>query len=463
MEQPIGIYTRPRKVALAAQRLNRGLFVVFCATAALDYRSDKDSSSVIQMVLASVACVTFGCFILNVRSQTRDLSTLRRVTWLWWIYLAASPLLALLRGVPATHYLRTVLPDVLMGEGLIIGYFLLGDGEKNAILLFKGIYYTSIVSTIVFLFKGLSEGLPVDEIRYQIVSPLLMILISFAIFRLFFEGSKSGLLNVTGLMGGLTILFLSVTRTYALSFCATLASIGYISFRPPRWMKRRLHRRIIGNQLLIIGTLGMVAILAILAFPTILRSWSARSSIIGSRDPTMLTRIAEAAGEIEATTGDTSHLLFGSGIGSDHRLDERYLIGVAAATTELSAGYIYTPGHIAWVYEFYASGLLMGWVLPFILLVSIWRGNSRERPYVARIASTGLLTVFVTSTLSNVLFFRGGGVGLGLLIALSLFGSNKTYRTQRKRRTSINRIFRTPLEPAFGSGDGSRLNEGSGF
>jgi hypothetical protein len=417
----------------SSEQIGRTLFALYCVDAAFDFHSQADSGNTLQITLGIFSLLAFVLFALNARRTIGSLPLLRRVVWIWWIYLATTPVVAYLRGFPYTHFLRVALPEVLMGTSLIMGYILLSESRNNAGLIFKGIFYSSCLSSIVHLIRGFSMGLGLDEVRYYIASPLLIVMVSFALYRLLFEGSRSGLFNLVALCGGLMIIFLSVTRTYFVSVGSILVAIGMILLRPPKWLKRGLQRRIFWNLLLISLVLAFMVGLVVVVFPSVLEHWSSRSSSLGTQDPTALTRIAEAAGEVEAMTADTSHLLIGSGLGSEHKFDERYLIGIAAAAHEATEDN-YAPGHIGWIYQFYASGILLGWVYLFVFFVAIWKGNSSRGPYIARMAGVALIAVLVTSTFGNMLGDRSGGIGVGLLIALSLYGAEDTGKMRKVRR-----------------------------
>ncbi len=431
----------PQRAESTTQRMDRALFIVFCGAAAFDFRSDLGANSTIQICLGIMACIAFGLLMMNTRRPPRDLPLLRRMTWLWWIYVASSMLVAIIRGVAPLHYLRTIFPYVLLGEGMIIGYFLLAKREENAVRMFRVIFYTAAISSIVFLIKGLSTGRPMEELRYLIISPLLTVLFAFAAFRLIFEGVKAGWMNYVALALAMGIMFLSVSRTFILCLLAVISAVVYSVVRPPAWLGGKLRRRILGQMLRGAIILPLLGVGLIAVFPSILGRWTDRSSIVGTQDPTALTRISEAAWELEAMTSDASHFVLGSGIGSDHANDPRFLLGVVEAKEEASSGHVYFPGHIVWPYELFASGIVMGWVLLIMFLVAIWKGCSRQSSYVSRMAAIAVLAVLVESTLGNILFYRGGGIGLGLLFALCLYGPGE----QRKgggRNRSFRRRFR---------------------
>jgi hypothetical protein len=428
----------------SSEQIGRSLFALYLIDAALDFPSTQDSGNRFQVTLGVFSCLTFVLFALNARRTKSSLTVLRRVTWTWWIYLATTPVIAYMRGIAPSHFLRTLLPEVLMGTSMVMGYILLSESKANAALIFKGMFYASICSSIVHLIHGFTMGLSLDEVRYNIASPLLIVVVSFTVYRLLFEGSRSGLLNLAALGGALLIIFLSVTRTYFLTVGSVLAAIAVILMRPPQWLKNRLRKRIVWNLILIVLVVIILSTGVVVAFPSVLEHWSARSSTLGTQDPTALTRIAEAAGEIEAMNADVSHLLLGSGLGSDHRFDNRYLIGVTEAAHEDVANN-YAPGHIGWVYQFYASGLLMGWVFLFVFVLTIWKVNSQNTPYIARMAGVSVVAAFVTSTFGNLLGDRAGGIGMGLIIALSLYGAESTEKTRRKRRFWRKRFSQQPV------------------
>jgi hypothetical protein len=430
--------------------IGRTLFGLYCLGAALDFHSSQDVGNTFQICLGAFCCLVFALFALNVRRTKSSLTLLRRVAWLWWVYLATTPLVALLRGYDFTHYLRVALPQFLMGTSLMMGYLLLSESKANAALIFKGLFYCSICSSLIYLIRGLTSGASLENLRYTIASPLLIIVVSFALYRLLFEGAKSGFLNLVALVGGLCVVFLTVTRSYYVSIASLILAIALILFRPPSWLKRGLRRRLIWNLVLLSLVLGVFAAGMTIMFPDVLAHWSARSASLGAQDPTTLTRLAEAAGEIEAMRADTSHLLFGSGLGSEHKYDERLLIGVAEAKAEAS-GINFSPGHIGWVYQFYACGLLLGWVSLFAFIVAIWKGNSSQTPYVARMAGIAVIAVFVTSTMGNMLGDRSSGLGMGLLIALSLYGVESAEKAPKARQVMRRRILLSRLSrPALG-------------
>lgn len=436
-----------------AHKLNRALFVLYCTAAALDFHSQEQGGTAWQIAVSFVGTIAFALFVINARRPSKKLRSLRRITWLWWIYLASTPLIAYWRGVPIGHYLRILLPSLLMGESLIIGLLLLSDSAQNARLIFRGLFYASAVSSVVYLVRGLNMGLELQDVRYYILSPLLIVLFSFSLCRLLFEGTRAGIINVLGLGGSLMIMFLSVTRTYFAGIGVILLFLAFAWLRPPVWVTSRVRHRLRINLLGIGVVLALLAAIVLAVFPTVLEHWSERSSTLGTQDPTALTRIAEAAGEIAVIRSDKSHLLFGSGIGAEHKNDVRFLIGVQALVGEDYSSYTFSPGHIGWIYQFFTSGLLFGWVLPFVFLHSIWRGHQRGAPYVTRLAGIALAAALAITTLGNMLGDRGAGVGLGLLIALALHDDGKAHPAAgRKRRRMHERdIFARPQpDSAFG-------------
>ncbi len=440
---------RSGAAATFSRQMNGRLFLLYCTAAAADFHSSKQGGTAWQVAVSFISTLAFVLFLLNARRPRARLRSLQRITWLWWIYLATTPFIAFWRDVPAGHYLRIMLPTLLMGESLIMGLLLLSESEDNARLIFRGLFYASAVSSVVYLVRGLTMGLGLQNVRYYILSPLLIVLFSLALCRLLFEGAKAGLINIVGLAGSLMIIFLSVTRTYFAGIGVILLLLAFALLRPPAWLNQKVRHRLKRNLLGLTGALIILAAIAIAAFPGVVAHWSERNASLGAQDPTALTRIAEAAGEIQAMKKDKSHLFFGSGIGAEHKNDPRYLIGVSALVGEDYSAYTFSPGHIGWVYQFFTSGLLMGWVLPFIFLFAIWKGNMHDAPYIARLAAIAVAAALAITTLGNMLGDRGAGLGLGLLIALALHGErNRRNGAQRARRGQNTRFLPAQPRPA---------------
>ncbi len=437
-----------RRSVPIAHKLNRVFFVLYCTAAALDFHSQEQGGTNWQIAVSLVSTIAFALFVINARRTAKKFRSLTRITWLWWVYLASTPCIAYWRGVPIGHYLRILLPSLFLGESLIIGLLLLSDSAQNARLIFRGLFYASAVSAVVYLVRGLSMGLELLDVRYYILSPLLIVLFSFSLCRLLFEGPRAGIINVLGLGGSLMIIFLSVTRTFFAGIGVVLLFLVLAWLRPPVWVTTRVRHRLRINLLGIGVVLTVLAATVFTVFPAVLEHWSERSSTLGTKDPTALTRIAEAAGEIAVIRSDKSHLLFGSGIGADHKNDVRYLIGVQALVGEDYSSYTFSPGHIGWVYQFFTSGLLFGWVLPFVFLFAIWKANHRGAPYIARLAGIALVAALAITTLGNMLGDRGAGVGLGLLIALALHGDEQSAASiHRKHRRGLTRDIFAPSRP----------------
>ncbi|MDE3187666.1 MAG: hypothetical protein KGM96_09115 [Acidobacteriota bacterium] len=443
--EPLGRHGKPPAgpggAASFSRQMNGKLFLLYCTAAAADFHSYKQGGTPWQVAVSLISTVAFVAFVFNARRPGAQLRSLQRVTWLWWIYIATTPFIAYWRDVPAGHYLRILLPTLLMGESLIMGLLLLSESEENARLIFRGLFYASAVSSIVYLVRGLTMGLGLQNVRYYILSPLLIILFSFALCRLLFEGARAGIVNVVALTGGVIVIFLSVTRTYFAGIGVILLLLAYVLLRPPAWLNQRVRNRLKKNLLGVTSVLALLAAVVFVAFPGVVTHWSQRNASLGAQDPTALTRIAEAAGELQVMKKDKSHLLFGSGIGAEHKNDMRYLIGVSALAGEDYAAYTFSPGHIGWVYQFFTSGLLMGWVLPFIFLFAIWKGNAHGAPYIARLAAIAVAAALAITTLGNMLGDRGAGLGLGLLIALSLHGERTSAHGRRRAPHGIHTQF----------------------
>jgi|GEM_PF-4004228 len=452
-----------RPVEDSRTQISRGLFVFFCSVTSVDFKSlTAGSGSAFQIALGILTTFTFILFVINAARPKYRSKVLSSVTWLWWVFLISTPFVAVYRNVPMAHFVRTVLPQFMMGESLAMCLILFGQDERNKDFVFKCLFYASAVSAVVNAVNGFSSGKSIDVIRYFILSPVLTVNFGMALCRLLVEGRKAGVINIMSLLGGLVLLYLSQTRSYIGVIGAILLGIMIMLLRPPTWLSRRVRNNVWKNLTVAAVMLVVASVSVIIIFPTVLTGWQSRTSTLGSQDPTALTRIAEAAGEIEAMEADLDHLVIGSGFGSDHIYDATFLIGVPADDREAGRNEPTDyPGHIVWPYQFYAAGLLFGWAVPLIIAITIWCGYSRFSSYTSRIATIVLGGVLIQMSFGNILGDRSGGMTLGLLIALALHKTplekrqEQLYKSSRKlvRNKTRRARFRGRPSPSFTSSD----------
>ena len=395
-------------------------FVIFCVVAAFDFRGQQ-AGGAIQVALSAVTTLAFVIIVIAPHRRRFDYPVLRRVALIWWVSIVASIPVALWRSVPKGHYGHTLIPELLFGESLIVALILIGQDKRNIRFIYDGLFYSAFISSCVtFLNGALAFDLTLDTVRYQIASPLLPILFTFALGRLLFEGPSAGWKNFAGMGWAIVIMFLSVTRTFIVQIAGTLVLVMFALIFPPSWIGQSVQRRTRRN-LVAIAVLGaLVGVGVTLAFPTILERWTSRNQNIGSQDPTGLARIAEASGEISIMQHDPSIMVFGAGVGADHKWNDVYVAGVAALEEMNYDDMVYAPAHIAWVSGFFMHGLLLGWAFPVVLFIGLWQGNRRSSPYIARLAGITIIAVIMIATFGNPFMDRSGGLGIGLLVALSL-------------------------------------------
>jgi hypothetical protein len=396
------------------------LFWIYCLSSALDFKGQGGGA--FQVLLFSASSISFACFLIGPSEKTpQSRPTLRNVSSLWWLYLLISFVVAVSWNYSITNYGRALLPTLLMGESLYIGQRLLRRDPANVQLLIRGIYFASIVSSIVYIVNGfVFVGLTIETARYYIASPLLVPLFGLSLWPLVIGGFRSNNIRAITLLYALLVMFLSVTRTYLVAMGCVILCFAPMLVLSPAWFTRRV-RSGAGRSVGILGiSLVVFATSTLVLFPSVGDSWRLRTSVIGSGDATGLARIAQASGEISQMRSSIARTIFGSGIGSNYRMDENYLKGIPAFEGANLTEEDFEPAHIIWVYQLYATGLLMGWVLPFIFLIVLWTGLRKRSSYPVFMATSIIAGLIAVSTFGNVLGDRSGGAVLGLLIVIAL-------------------------------------------
>lgn len=420
--------TRPRDASKAplrrAQRRpsNHLYFWAFCIASGLDFRS-KTAGGTIQLVLFIVSTLAFTVVLLTARRP--DLTNVRllyRVTFSWWLYLLVSLPVALYWSVSPMNYFKAVVPSLLMGESLILGLLMIAALPANVEVIMEATYWACLISSVVFFVNGLFFlGYNLNDARFRITSPLLTSLVAISLWRYCWRKDGRQLLYLLSFGFALIVMYFSVTRTYIIAVACALLTFVPVHFLKRPWYSRELRRttakRLGGLSVVLVALVAGV----LLAFPSTASNWVGRTSTIGETDPTALSRLAESAGELEQMQTSATRFLIGSGIGSDHSIDNVYLKGVAAwAGDDTINDAIWEPGHVLWPYQFYATGIFLGFLLPGILLLALWKGVAARDTYLPFVAASAIAGIFAESTFGNILGARSGGTMLGLLLAVAL-------------------------------------------
>jgi len=423
---------RNRPKALAADKperrsaLQRQLAFFFLVPWALDYRAEVANGgvggSVFQFLILATSAFSAIDLIATTKSGYRYQKGWRRLMTLWTVFMVYSVVAGTLQGVAFSHLIRILLPFVLCMLGMAVGAILAMDARNlDALVLWIGVAaVVSEVWTAVYALTGM--GLTSDTVRYRILSPLSVYLIAVPVCMFVYGQRKHMPSTVAGMLLAGAVVLISQTRTELIVIVVVVGALFLYSRGHKHLATQGTARRagkkasLLPKVLAAAALVGVSGMIAIKVNPDIFDQFAGRIMAANDAqgDATALTRIAEAAGEIEAMRRSPATMLFGLGIGSDHSWDVSYIIDIAADQGEETD--VWYLGHIGWLYQFYASGLLFGWVLPFVFLITIRNGWRSSNPLFGAAVVCVFSAYLFQGFLAHPMGSRAGAVACGLMI-----------------------------------------------
>ncbi len=363
------------------------LYWIYCLAFAFDFRGEEGGSA-IQYVFVLAAMASGSVIILAGRKHLL-LTPGAYLIILWWAYLFSSPIVAKLQNVPMSYYIRCSLPLFLLGLSLLVMQ-VMGLVMKPRKLLMPLVVAGSISIVWRAIYALVIKGIPISQIRYELLSPAAPLFIAYAIVALFFSQRKIPWDVI--ICGGVTFgsLFISITRSYiATAGFAFLACVAlmYISLRQRQWTVKLLYAKL--RQTAMLATIGIVLAGVIAAAnPMVVERWFSRlfenagTGKDTSMDVTMLTRLAEADAMFDTLSEHPHRYIFGVGLGATYQWDEAYsqeLILVYGSRDKLNEVNFF-PGHSTWIYAIFSGGYfgLAIYILLFIAAIAFaWRVHQK--------------------------------------------------------------------------------------
>ncbi|HEX7116805.1 MAG TPA: hypothetical protein VF193_16885, partial [Steroidobacter sp.] len=263
------------------------------------------------------------------------------------------------------HYLKVLLPFALFGVALAVMLAAERRGVDPIVFL-DILLWACLISTVWRAFYAVViADLPIEKIRWQILGPGVPFLIGYAFATLYL--GKRPVIAAVALYIALVTVLLSVTRSYIISIGFALLGIFAVAIRQGSLLQ--VVRR--GTALLpvLVAVVALATASAAFLRPNLFDVWFFRlfQHQAGGMDITVVTRVAELKGMFRALTRDLWTLLLGNGIGAQYQLDSEVL-KVLPFAVHASRWF---AGHSTWMYPFFASGIVLGAVVPYVLLGSL--------------------------------------------------------------------------------------------
>lgn len=297
---------------------------------AFDYKGAASGGSFIQYAIAGISLLSGLLFIVQPK-EVRGSRALQFFTFAWWLFLAISVLTTLIGSALSTtdtdfgRYIRAALPYIYAGVALSVVQTLFRRlaslGELVTPLLVAGI----LSSLFRYYYARHGLGIETEQLRYQILSPLTLIVLPLVITNILFHKkiNKLGLLAALIMIGALMI---SVTRTYVLVAGFWVIGIAFCLILLRGQTRAYALRRSLLLSFLIV-VLGVTAFgLALVVRPKIVQAWLARTTGPSRTriDPSLLSRQAASSGIWKEVRKDTFSLTMGKGFGASYRSDPRF-------------------------------------------------------------------------------------------------------------------------------------------
>lgn len=356
---------QPTTHRMSLQR--RILAVMFVISFALDFKGTAGGSP-IQVLMGGLNSVAFLLLAVSYHMALPRRGLAAFVLWGWGAFLVVGTLGALVNATPFEHYIRIVYSYTLFLEGFLVAWWT-AKNPRDARIIVSAMTVAGVVSLFFTFWWGFHvTGDGSGEIRYQILSPLIPLLLVVAGYDLFFARRRK-LWSLFLLAITLGIIAISVTRGMVLDvgFVAglvLLAAFGNASRTAsfPRPLMRAVFWAVIA-----VGV-GFAAV--VLINPDVLWRWEHRS-LGAASDVTFWTRVAAIIGQSQALMASPLGWLTGQGFGSSYPWPVYDFPWILQSVGENAIGRsVWFPGEFMWMTFLFYGGFIVGSITALVLLAS---------------------------------------------------------------------------------------------
>ncbi|MEM6279535.1 MAG: hypothetical protein AAF733_08660 [Verrucomicrobiota bacterium] len=405
---------------------------------------------------------------------------------LWWGYTIASIAVSFLWGNEPGRILRLSIPMLLVGFGLnatlVCAAVGMRPGEAVRWFLFAGLLNVSWR----FFFGATQTGIPLSEIRMEILSPSMRFLFAwvgcaFLLRRKFTWWS----LLIFGLP--LAIAAISITRSLALPIMVSFLMAGGCLVLGILWKMydltfpvKKLGPLIAAGAAMVFLILGVALVQPNLADRWYQRMFDNRGEGgATTEDLSSLMRKAEAKSMWDILAKEPHSFLYGKGLGASYYWDESYypeLFLVYPNDRHQFPDEIYTAGHSIWTYTLFSTGFigvaltLLAFFFPMALSLHSARLNAKTvmgprawDSFLVFLPFVAMWAVLSESITRNPFDERFTGVLFGFMMALPQFFYNRAcflnYREAVGQQVA-QMIIDEELEEVLTNDDEEELFEG---
>ncbi|MDF1658660.1 MAG: hypothetical protein P1U58_13675 [Verrucomicrobiales bacterium] len=470
----------------------RCLFVIFLFSFVFDYRAPDigfgatgTGGSFVQFIYLGAAMGAGGLISLFGFKHLLVRPGIYLVI-LWWGYTIASIGVSFAWGNEMGRILRLAIPMLLVGFGLnatlICAAVGMRPGEAVRWFLLAGMVNVSWR----FFFGATQTGIPLSEIRMEILSPSMRFLFAWVgcAFLLRHKFTWWSLL-IFGLP--LAIAAISITRSLALPIMVSFMMAGGCLILGLLWKMYDVKFPL--KKIAPLAAMGVAMVFLILGVamiqPNLADRWYQRmfdnrgEGGATTEDLSSLMRKAEAKSMWDILAKEPHSFIYGKGLGASYYWDESYypeLFLVYPNDRHQFPDEIYTAGHSIWTYTLFATGFvgigltLLAFFIPMGLSLHAAKLNSKTvmgprawDSFLVFLPFVAMWAVLSESITRNPFDERFTGVLFGFMMALPQFFYNRAcflnYREAIGQQVP-QMIIDEELEAALGESDEGDLFQG---
>ena len=332
-------------------RINYQLFFfsIMLFLLAFDIRSFEGDSKLFIIIRAALGLI-FGFLAMRKIKPNVNSKNLILVAAFFGSYIF---FIGLIRGQEIFQLFALTMPYAFFLLSILIVSSSLRDIDSLEKLI-NTIFIIALISVIFrILYVTVYAGISIDEARYTIISPALILLFSYGLTSLLYGYKKNWLLPISI---STFITLLSVTRTYLLVFlCIFIFAICVLRLKSIIKNIGLPSVLIFGTTFFILGGLSITS--------SFLDVWSGRLTFDDGgilADPTLLTRVAEITFQIRVLLENNLNMIFGMGVAAETRFAQEFYDLLSMVFREdyeyIGAG----VGHNNYVGLVYVGGIILG-------------------------------------------------------------------------------------------------------
>ncbi|MEM9281320.1 MAG: hypothetical protein AAGA96_05805 [Verrucomicrobiota bacterium] len=443
----------PPMMALKWFRL---LFVVFLFSFVFDYKSPdiefgatRTGGSLFQFAFLGIALLSGGiASILGAKYLFVRPGVF--LVLFWWGYIAFSLAVAFAWGNESGRILRLAIPLLLVGLGLNVTLIVAANGMRPGEVVRW--FLIACVTNVLwrFGFGATASGVPLSEIRMEILSPSMRFLFAWAgcAFVLRHRFTWWSLL-ILGLP--LAIAAISVTRSMVLPFGVSFIVAAFCLILGLVWKMYDLRFPVkkLGPLIGMGAAAALVLTGAMMVQPTLAERWYQRvfdnrgEGGATTEDLSSLMRKAEAKSMWDILAEQPHSFIYGRGLGASYYWDEAYypeLFLVYPNDRHQFPDEIFSAGHSIWTYSLFSTGfvgvgvMLLAFLIPMgmslrsaQLNAGTVMGPKAWDSFLAFLPFVAMWAVLSESITRNPFDERFTGVLFGFMMALPQFFFNRAY------------------------------------